>query len=60
VGVEHSVAIVERMQEAGARAELYLYERRNQLHGIWRDDQLHLRLVEQIEDVIVAFLRETL
>jgi acetyl esterase/lipase len=59
VGVEHSQAIVQRMNEAGCRAELYLYEGHNDLHGIWRDDGPHLRLVEHIEAKIAAFLRQT-
>ena len=60
MGVDHSTAIVERVQEAGARAELYLYEGHNDLHGIWRDDRPPLRLVGHIEKAIVVFLRKTL
>jgi hypothetical protein len=59
VGVEHSEAIVQRMVEAGCRAELYLYEGHNELHGIWRNDRPPLRLVEHIEKKITAFLRQT-
>jgi len=60
VGAEHSQVIVERMREAGAHAELYLYEGHNELHGIWREGGPPLRLVRHLEDVIAAFLRERL
>jgi len=48
------------MREAGAHAELYLYEGHNELHGIWREGGPPLRLVRHLEDVIAAFLRERL
>jgi acetyl esterase/lipase len=60
VGVEQSEAIVQRMVEAGCRAELYLHEGHNELHGIWRNDRPPLRLCEHIENAIETFLRKTL
>jgi len=57
---EESVAIVQRMQEAGCQAELYLYDGPGDLHGIWRNDQPPLRFFEHLEEVIAAFLRKTL
>ena len=60
VGVEHSIAMVRRMREAGCHADLYLYDGLNELHGIWRDDRPMLRLFKHIEYVIAVFLRKTL
>jgi acetyl esterase/lipase len=55
-----SVAMVERMRDAGCSAEIYLYDGPGDLHGIWRDDRVPLRLFEHLEDVIKAFLMKTL
>ena len=60
VNYEQSVAIVEKMKQAGRPAQLYLYDGINKLHGIWRDDVLPLRLFQHIEDPIAAFLHKTL
>jgi acetyl esterase/lipase len=57
---EESIAMVQRMREAGGSAELYLYDGPGDQHGIWRDDWVPLRLFEHIEDVIKAFLQKTL
>jgi acetyl esterase/lipase len=55
-----SVAMVQRMREAGRSAEIYLYDGPGDLHGIWRDDRIPLRLFEHIEEVIRTFLLKTL
>lgn len=57
---EESIAMVQRMTEAGCSAKIYLYDGPGDLHGIWRDDQIPLRLFEHIEEVIGTFLRKTL
>jgi len=57
---EESMAMVQRMREAGCCAELYLYDGPGDQHGIWRDDRLPLRLFEHIEAAIKAFLLKTL
>jgi acetyl esterase/lipase len=57
---EESSAIVQRMREAGCSAELHLYDGPGDLHGIWRDDGIPLRLFEHIEEVIRTFLLKTL
>ncbi len=57
---EESVAIVQRMREAGRPAELYLYDGPGDLHGIWRNEQPPLRFFEHIEDAIATFLQKTL
>jgi acetyl esterase/lipase len=60
VNHQQSVAIIEKMKNAGRCAELYLYDGPNEMHGIWRDDVLPLRLFQHIEDRIASFLQETL
>ena len=57
---EESIAVVQRMREAGCWAELYLYDGPGDQHGIWRDDRLPLRLFEHVEAAIKAFLLKTL
>ena len=57
---DESVAMVERMREAGCSAEIHLYDGPGDLHGIWRDDHTPLRLFEHIEEVIRTFLLKTL
>ena len=56
---EESVAIVERMREAGCQSELYLYNGPGQNHGIWRNDDPPVRFFQHLEDVIATFLRKT-
>jgi acetyl esterase/lipase len=55
---ENSVAILEKMLEAGCEAELYLYDGPGTLHGIWRNDEPPLRFFQHLEDAIAAFLRK--
>ena len=58
---EHAVAIVEKMQEIGCHAELYMYDGPGKLHGIWRDEEESpLRFFQHLEDAIAEFLRKTL
>ena len=57
---QESTAMVQRMRAAGCSAEIYLYDGPGDLHGIWRDDLVPLRLFEHIEEVIKAFLTKTL
>jgi acetyl esterase/lipase len=57
---EESTAMVQRMREAGCPAEIYLYDGPGDLHGIWRDDLVPLRLFEHIEEAIRGFLLRTL
>ena len=52
--------MVQRMREAGCSAEIYLCDGPGDLHGIWRDDRIPLRLFEHIEEVIKTFLLKTL
>ena len=58
---DHSIEIVEKLQSAGAHAELYLYDGPGELHGIWRDESEDPpRLFGHIEDRIAEFLGEVL
>jgi len=60
VNPEESIAMVQRMRDAGCHAEIHLYDGPGDQHGIWRDDRIPLRLFQHIEDAIAAFLRKTL
>jgi hypothetical protein len=52
---EESIAMVQKMGEMGCSAKIYLYDGPGDLHGIWRDDRIPLRLFEHIEDAIKEF-----
>jgi len=61
VNPEEAVAIVEKMQENGCLAKLYMYDGPGKLHGIWRNEaEQPLRFFQHLEDAIAAFLRGTL
>jgi acetyl esterase/lipase len=55
-----SLAMVERLREAGNHAELYLFDGPGVQHGIWRNDRPPLRFFQHIERAIADFLHRTL
>lgn len=60
VAPEHSIEMVRRLQDLGARAELYLYDGPGRQHGIWREEVPSPELLPHLEATIVRFLGELL
>lgn len=57
---EHSTQIVAKLQDLGARAELYLFDGAGKQHGIWREEGPSPVLLQELEEVIAGFLRSVL
>lgn len=52
-----SEAIVQRYGEVGSRAEIFTFDGKDRLHGIWIEGSQPHRLLPEIEDAVTAFLK---